>query len=216
MPKLIDLFSLSFNKDERAYLSNIYGLADKYGIKIEIRSSARVKASKGQFSNGFFDNTVLAVAGNTTIENILSTFIHEACHMKQFLFKPSTEELIRLPLKYKGALGAIDSWLSNKVQFTPTKLEKYLTTAMRFEHDCEKMVLADIRKFKLRIDASEYAQDANADLFLYVVLRQTRKWPNTPSIDLKKLRNLFPTKLMSIKELLAFDKMDEYIRYRFG
>ena len=216
MPSLIDIFSLDFTEDERVYLRHIYGLADKHGIKIEIRPSTSVKPCKGQFTNGFFDDTMIVVAGNKSLEDLFPIFVHEACHMKQFLFKPETEEMIRLPLKHNGALGAIDSWLANTTEFTSKTLEKHLITAMRFEHNCEKMVLSDIRKYKLRINAEEYAQDANAYLFLYLALPRTRKWPNTPSIDIKKLRNLFPTKLMTIKELLKFDKIDEYLKYRFG
>lgn len=121
----------------------------------------------GSFVSGYFDQDkkILAVAQGRN--DWLDVFVHESCHMDQFLENsPVWVDGVNSVDRYFDWLG--DKDIADHVTHT--------TRAGLIEFDCEKRPVEKIKKYQLPIDIPTYTKKANAYSQFYLHSLKTRKW----------------------------------------
>lgn len=142
-----------------------------HGIKFYKGKGAYIKLSKNIKCGGYFDseNNVLAYASKNP--NALNILIHESCHLDQWIEDEDWFNSF-------DSMEIIDKWLEGK-EFDKEQLEKAINQSIELELDCEKRSVEKIKEYGLDIDTKEYTRKANAYLFFYRWILETRRW-STP------------------------------------
>lgn len=104
----------------------------------------------------------------------LKLFIHESCHMDQDIEQVSV--WLASEISDTNAFTIVDEWLNGIIELSPKQIETYIDMMQAIELDCEKRAIAKIKKYKLKIDQTQYIKEANAYLYFYEALKETRKW----------------------------------------
>lgn len=104
----------------------------------------------------------------------IKLFIHESCHMDQDVEK--SDIWSASVIGDTNAFSIVDEWLSNIIELSPTQIEKYIDIMQAIEIDCEKRSVQKIKKYKLKIDIKQYIKEANAYIYFYEALKETRQW----------------------------------------
>lgn len=147
-------------------------LAKKAKIKLRISDGEYVQFDETR-SNGYFDpeNRVFAVARN---KNFLDTFIHESCHMDQWLeSSPISAEYdaIVTPLMF-SVLAGTEPYLGNEELF-----KRQVELSRDLELDCERRTVAKIKAYGItEIDTDVYTRKANSYIYFYTYLLEKQKW----------------------------------------
>ena len=123
-------------------------------------------------SGGYFDsdNRILAVAIEKRESRWLSIFVHESCHMDQFLSNSRAWE------KYSPGHTLFFNWLQDNKSVKKEQLEQAAQDAIRIELDCERRSLEKIKKYNLDLDEIDYIRGINAYLHGYLFSLETKKW----------------------------------------
>ena len=157
------------------FLLNVIETAKEHKIKV-ILDPNKVTFGDDSEVSGLFDsdNMELTVATNKPTEEWISIMVHESCHMDQHIeqCKPWTD----LDIKGHDATTLLDMWLQHIVDLNPEQLKNVVNRVLEMELDCEKRSVAKIKKYKLPINVKEYTQKANAYMYFYRALANTRKW----------------------------------------
>jgi len=111
----------------------------------------------------------LAVATGTPMSEWLPIFVHESCHMDQWLE--------RVPFWNDGEKGNqfMEKWLKGK-DYPEDKVYEFMQMIILLEEDCERRSVAKIKEWNLPIDIDRYIRGANVYLFFYLDMMRTRSW----------------------------------------
>lgn len=143
-------------------------------INLVLSSDRQVKTD-GIKCNGYFDpiEKVLTVATGQSFDDWFKVLVHEFSHMRQWIeqCKEWTESE-----KDGDAHNLIDLWLNKNVELSDKNRDKFVNRARDLELDCEKRALKWIRSFKLPINEKNYVKRANAYVYFYTHMKETRKW----------------------------------------
>lgn len=155
-------------------------LCSIYHVNFNLSNERVIHLKNGTEANGYFDATnngqpTLAVACGQPQENWLITFLHESCHMDQWIEK-TKEWNDCIVADNVESLDLVDLWLDRKIELSPRQLNRYINTSRNIELDCEKRAVNKIKKYKLPVNTEEYIQRANAYIFFYTLIKKTRKW----------------------------------------
>lgn len=158
------------------FIEDTIEVAENHGIKIRFSDGALVYARGEKVgSAGYFsaEDKVLAVStADFNITQIMQIFIHESCHMEQWLFNKKMWNL------YSPGYGKFMEWLDKKMELSESKVSKHLQDVIALELDCEKRVIKKIKKYGLPIDPSLYKKNANTYLYGIIFCSMKRKWYN--------------------------------------
>lgn len=145
--------------------------AKSHGITVDLVNSYVIPKMK---CSGYFDEETLAVAIKRNPNNWFQVFIHETCHMDQFLEKSSVWNR-KIKKKY-CPLELYEMYIDGVIETTDEiafEIQKY---CVEVEWDCEKRSVKKIRKNDLGINIEKYTQEANLYLYLYPFCFLKRKW----------------------------------------
>lgn len=164
------------------------------GVRIHMPSSTNLFDLSGNCSGYFDENPLtLAVAVKGSYKKWLPVFVHESCHMDQWLEQDPvwTKRVSR----YK-ALNLFDKWLSGKI-----KLDKYIKKdlidcILNIELDCEKRTVEKIIRNKLPIKLETYIRKSNAYVWSYRILQKTRSWDHCTVYDHPLVLKTMPTEFI--------------------
>ena len=125
-------------------------------------------------------------------EFAIPLLVHEFSHMQQWIENSKV-------WSYGKYLDDVDRWLvGDDVKDIDEKINKI----QLLELDCERRAVKYILKYSLPINLKIYCQKANAYLFFYTWMRETRTWSregNSSYADKNiELRSKCPTKLKTI------------------
>lgn len=148
---------------------------------IEMKLKFADSVSMGSLKvNGYFCNAerVLAVAlGRMSkpkpMTEWLSTFVHESCHMDQYL---ENSRVWTHTIMGCNPSELIDLWMREVVELKPRVLQQMILGVLNLELDCERRSVKKIKKQKLPIDIEEYTQKANSYVYFYHMVGQRREW----------------------------------------
>jgi hypothetical protein len=149
--------------------------AREHNIKI-ILDPNKVEFTPGYECSGLFDadNSELIVNINKPQNLWLPVFVHEVCHMDQFI--EDCEIWKNCYIKNNDVSGILDMWLQHIVDLNQTQLDEVTNKILDLELDCEKRAVEKIKKYKLDININDYIKKANAYVYFYRALAKTRKW----------------------------------------
>ena len=152
--------------------------------KVVIRFSPYYKED----CTGYFDHRIpeIYVYFKRNEEDWFADFLHEFCHAEQWL---SNYQLYWESNKY----NLLDD-TKNRNKYSTADLKHMLSVYRDVEADCERRAILYIKKFKLSIDAIQYAKKANACIYHYNMLLYYG-W-NVPSPDsYEEIVNAMPSKI---------------------
>lgn len=145
---------------------------------------------QGQFVNcpgdvplrvqGYFCDETLKLAVASNNENFISTYVHESCHMDQYLDGSEywSSDVDNAYILWDKALGPDSHEVSD------SELEESLNIIVMLEADCEIRTLQKIADYGLDVDPELYAQQANSYLYFHTAMNKYRRWypiSKTPS-----------------------------------
>lgn len=172
----------------------------KHGIGCQFSAQSFIYAD-GIKCSGYFDEKHLVVAAGK--EDWLDVFVHETCHMDQYLKK------LKVYRDGDTALHTIEGWLGGD-KCSDKKLVQAIRNNILMELDCEKRTVKKIQKYNLDIDTGVYIQQANAYLFSYWATYRDRKWYPFP-YNKTDIWGTMPTKFLPTKEYLVPDHKRLYL-----
>jgi hypothetical protein len=176
-------------KEELEFKEFVKSECKKHKIKCKIKNVKYLILSKNIKCGGYFDSDggVLAVASNNV--NYLGILAHEYSHMTQWLDKIELWDLSA------DSINFVDEWLAGK---EVDDIEKHMGAARDLELDNEKRTVKIIKKHKLDINVESYIQKANAYIYFYTYMLQSRKWckPNNSPYNNKILVDAMPKKFV--------------------
>lgn len=176
--------------------------AEKADVIFDLNNNDKVYY-KSIKCNGFFESKYqienefkpyLAVAVKKPLEQWLPIFVHESCHMDQWLEKSS------LWLDADD-FKLLDSWLSGTL-YPREVITNFIYKVIQLDADCERRTIDKIKKYDLPIDVSWYATRANAYLYYYQWLLVSRKWYKTAPYEIEEILNLMPKVIKEDSEYL--------------
>lgn len=162
------------------YINSVRRKAKKHGIEVFFSKEDVVYDSNNDNvgCGGFFGEELnrLATATNHNLTHWFSIFIHEACHMEQWIERREWfESKIEIYSRFF-------EWLTYDKEYTRKQLEESRQAIIEIEQDCEKRAVEKIKKYKFKnITIKRYVQEANCYLYLYSFMLQRRKWYNSVS-----------------------------------
>lgn len=146
--------------------------AAENGIKIVIQNSDLVYApGESEGSAGYFDSErkVLAVAKKGKTADWMGIFVHESCHMDQWIENNFMWE--KLSLGY----DLFFRWLDGE-EVSEEILSECVQDIIRLEKDCEQRSIKKIKQYELDIDLVVYRKKANSYLYGYLFFLEIREW----------------------------------------
>lgn len=168
--------SIVFDKNHPGYkrfLKDTRAIARDNNIKIRITKDEFIyDAESSSKSIGYFDSEgrELASSNFNDFPVFVRNFIHETCHMDQFLYNPY------LWSKCSPGYDVFFHWLETKSIYNREVIEEAMYDIIRLEKDCEFRSIAKIKKYALPIDIKDYIKRANAYLYGYLFFFEKRKW----------------------------------------
>lgn len=160
------------------YIEHVTTTAARHGVNIRLTPQSRIPYGTCEnllVSGYFIDRPIreLAVGTDKPLKDWLGIFVHEACHMDQWIEQAAVwTDII---VQNREAVDWIDDWCNGSNDL-PLPIEQLVDRARNVEWDCERRAHAAIVKYNLPIDPNEYAQKANAYVYFYNQLLCTRAW----------------------------------------
>jgi hypothetical protein len=173
---------------------SIMHLVEK-GFTVRLINEKRVKISKGFYSSGYCCDVdkELVVAVGKDAELWFEIFVHEYCHFLQWEDKAYEDGEAYV-------WDSFDRWISGRKSLVPRTVNKYVDIIRECEMDCEKRVVALIKKHNLPMDVDQYIQKANVYGLFYSVVAKHRKWyspgKEAPT-EIDELIQMMPTTFLS-------------------
>lgn len=163
----LDAFTIDFieNELDKCRRSNI-------GIHIPKSKSV---LHNGMNCAGFFDdsNMTFAVAYTKNQNHWLSTFVHESCHVDQWI---DQIDIWNAKIGDIDPLEVIDSWLLKEVELDPVTKQLVFDIVTAIELDCEQRSVEKIKKFNLPLNITNYIKKSNAYVWSYRMVQETRNY----------------------------------------
>lgn len=163
-------------KNYLAYINSVRRKAKKYGI--EVFFSKEEVVYDGNDDNigcgGFFSEELMRLATSTNhpFSHWFPIFIHESCHMEQWIERREWfESKIEVYSRFF-------EWLNHEKEYTRKQLEESRKVIIEVEQDCEKRVVEKIKQYNFNFSVKQYTQKANCYLYLYSFMLMKRKWYN--------------------------------------
>lgn len=154
---------------EKNFIQVVKAKCKEHNVELLLKNSERIKFSDNMFVGGYFQDIsptqgILACA--TSHPSYLQLLVHEFSHMEQWIEKSEIWENSK-------NCGDVDEWIGGKkVRNIANKID----TIKLLELDCEKRAIKNIKKYRLPINTTLYAQKANSYILFYNYLKETRSW----------------------------------------
>lgn len=185
-PNIVRFFKDTYNKAKSAGVS----------IKLPLAEKVKIDETDQVACSGWFDETDLVVAIGKPFEEWVSIFVHEACHMDQWI---EDSEVWRASVIGPHAEHALEPTilftLANNGDITLTKNQslELANKSMRLELDCEKRAVEAIKEYELPIDIESYIKEANSYLVYYHCFGLKRRWYEKAPYKVKEVVDAMPS-----------------------
>jgi hypothetical protein len=173
MKNVIEIDLDSLPTELKKYVKDTIALANSNGIPVHLLKRKYV-SDGGLRCSGFFSEDDFTVACNKPTLKWFDTFLHESCHMDQFLYNKKLWNSDKIKSTFK--IDLFFNWLDGIIELSPEQLNDYMSSTRDIELDCEKRSVAKIKKLKLPMDAQDYARKANSYVIFYNAVAHYRKW----------------------------------------
>lgn len=157
----------------KEFIADTKKIAKKNKIKIRISKAEFVRdAASTSKSIGYFDshNRELASSNYNHLPTFVRNFVHESCHMDQFLQNRYLWD------KCEPGYNLFFDWIEEGTEYPVEVLDEAVHDIIRIELDCEKRSVDKIEKYNLPLDVKDYIKRANAYLYGYLFFRKHKIW----------------------------------------
>jgi len=163
-------------------------------VRINMPASTNLFDQLGDCS-GYFDEKplTLAVAVRGSYKRWLPVFVHESCHMDQWLEQDPV--WTRRVNRYKP-LNLFDKWLSGKIKLDKDIKNDMIDCILNIELDCEKRTVEKIIKNNLPINLATYIRKSNAYVWSYRIIQKTRSWEHSTVFEHPDILKTMPTEFI--------------------
>lgn len=163
---------------------------------------------------------LMGFAMNIEINDLIPTILHEWSHMDQWFEndKVWTNNMYYIDYQYKESVDLIDEWMNGK-ELTNQELDQYIKTAIDVELDCEMRTIKKIYTLhledKLKYTIDEYIQKANSYIYLYLYIKEIKKWNITGKAPylIEEVWRSFPNHFNGDYSQLKQEYKDLYLKY---
>lgn len=158
------------------------------GISINLHSEKYIQDGTSRISGSFDSGKKLfscAVGGNS--KRWFTVFLHESCHMDQYL--EDSEIWNSRTLTGRDPGFNVFEWLDGKLELSKSELKESIKLIRELELDCEKRAVDKIVKYNLPIEVDDYIREANCYVLFYNFIRKHRLWYN-PSHSIYRNKEL--------------------------
>lgn len=165
-------------KSDSDYIAHTIQYAVKNRITVHLLNKPSIKTDDSPLPyGGYFcsDGRILATATGVPFKKWFPTFVHEACHMDQFL-EDSKYWNITLLKNGECAHANLFEWIEGRMKLTPKQAKRYAYLSGQLELDCEKRVIEKIKEWGLSIDPDQHTREANCYVLFYNFIAKYRVW----------------------------------------
>ncbi len=159
------------------YIEENVRICEQYQVPMTL-SKSRMINYKGLLCAGYFDDNPLgfAVACGGSHRNWFSTFVHETCHMQQWIdISPIwTRRMDGIPPS-----DLFDSWITGQQDLPDDTKEHMIDALVDIELDCERRSAERIRNRSFPIKLDSYIRKSNAYIWSYRYMAQSRDWDHS-------------------------------------
>lgn len=185
------------NKNDSDYISHTIQYAIKNRVSINLSRECTIRDGDSPLPfGGYFcpNDRSLVVATGCPFREWFPTFVHESCHMDQFLEDSQYWKITNLQGGGCALVNLFD-WIIGKKKLTETQAKLYAYRCGQLELDCERRVIEKIDKFGLSIDRNHHIQQSNAYILFYNFVAKHRIWtkPNRSAYKYKEIVNKMST-----------------------
>lgn len=213
--------SNELSKEVEDFIVKITGYAQENGITVALKHTDCVRMGVLKV-NGYFcsaDMTFAVALGRKPKpkpqNEWLSTFVHESCHMDQYL---ENSRAWRHTILGCNPSELIDLWMRGVIELKPTILQQMILGVLNLELDCEQRSVKKIKKHKLPIDITEYTQKANSYVYFYHMVGQRREWYHigTEPYNIPEVWQAMPTTFNNYYTTLPVEYKELYLEHCFN
>jgi hypothetical protein len=174
------------------FVQSVLTTCDVYNIPVSMPKKYRVVLS-GLGCSGYFDENPLqfATACGGSYRKWLPVFIHESCHIDQWL-EQSEEWTAKVPGFTVNPGTIFDEWLNYKIELPDDIKNAIIDYLVYLELDCEIRTVEKLKKYDFPVNMNEYIRMSNACIWGYRIISETRIWNHNYISDvLKRMPNHF-------------------------
>lgn len=160
------------------YIAHTIRYAVKNRITIHLLNKSNIKTDDSPLPlGGYFcsEDRILAAATGISFKKWFPTFVHESCHMDQYLEDSKYWNITQLR-NGECALSRLFEWIEGQRKITPKQAKRYAYLSGQLELDCEKRVVQKIADWGLSIDPEYHTREANAYVLFYNFIAKYRVW----------------------------------------
>lgn len=159
---------------------------DRLGFSLELFNARYIDIGDGAPSSGYFSESERKIVACLKAKDFIGILVHEYCHFRQFVEDKEQWDYAN------NAYEKMYDWLDGK---RVKNIKDHLKIVQALELDCEKRAVAMFAKWDVGVDKKHYIKGANAYMYFFEYLAESRKWChpyNTPSNN-DALLMLMPT-----------------------
>lgn len=161
-------------------IEHVESEAAKHNMTVKLDEAPFTKSSGDSVgSSGYFDDSkrILATATYKPIQEWITTFAHEYCHMTQFIHgaKAWTDLYHGMP-KDTDATSVCFNWVAGDTAYSARTVNAAINITMMLEFDCEKKAVGLMQFMGAPIDLEVYTQKALAYILFYHAVKKYRTW----------------------------------------
>jgi hypothetical protein len=175
---------------------------EKNNISFNIQNTKRVPLYNYE-CGGYFEPELkkdgkifseLAVATDMPFDDWFQIFIHESCHVDQWLGKSN----IWIP---SSEYSKSDAWLDGQ-DFPQEEISNLMYKIIILEADCEIRSLEKIKKYNLPVDCKIYSKKANAYLFFHHWMLEQRAWCDISPYSIQAILDVMPDHMLTLNDYI--------------
>jgi hypothetical protein len=215
------MHSSRFEHDDpvQHFLRVVTETCDRHGVEMYLGKGRNVRY-KSLRCLGYFDSMEspsprYAVATGRPLAEWLPIAVHELCHLAQWAEgAPAWIEQVLAPSVY--ALDLLGEWFAGK-HLEDEEITRLIGLAREVERDCEERTLRMIVQYRLPVDLTVYAQQANSYVFYYTAMREMRRWYTRSPREVPEVWKLMPDRILPppAYEDLPVEYREAFLKYLF-
>jgi hypothetical protein len=165
----------------------------KNGILNLIRAGITLELHQRNSHADYFDDKKRFLCCSTVggLQEWGQNFVHEYCHFLQWRDKRYVGEL------YDKSSEHFEQWIKKMRHISIDELIKTLNRERRIEIDCEKRVIKEIDKYSLEIDKDRYIRKANAYIYSFNMIVETRQDASPDPSEVEEIIDIMPNRFLS-------------------
>lgn len=152
---------------ERRVIERIVSHCAAYGVRVKFANVQRF-GKRYQSSGGYSPTHGISVA--TRSRRWIETLVHEYCHFLQDIEGTAWFHAAREDHKWI----TWENWILGESDPSPARILDCVRTIQECELDCERRVVALVKRWRLPWNLNSYRQSANVYVLSYEAMRLTR------------------------------------------